>query len=450
MKSDEKKITLDDLEELMEDEKEGQSFFSFQNLFAMLVLNWQWFLLSLFIFACGALLYLRYANPVYEVSSRMLIKDDNSRRRNPTQMLSNMQDFGFITNSTGIDNEVEILQSRVLVRDAVKDLKLYTEYKLEGRVKNQLIYATQPLSVDLDPVHLDSLDKELLDVARTFKLRIHYDGVYYVTNIKLFANGKPEQNIWRKFKSLPVVIPTNYGVLTFTKNLRGEPMDSKRDLFITIASPMQVATSYLSRMTVEPTSKLTSIAEVTLRDQDVRRAIDFLDQLAACYNHQANADKNEIALRTEEFINERINKLNTELGTTEGELEEFKRRHAVTDLSVDASQSVRMTSEYSTRLSEANSQIQMLDYLREYVNNPDNRNQIIPSNVGLTDGASIRLINDYNQAVQDRNHLLQAVSEQAPQVLTLNATINELQSGIRTALLQARRSADIARQGIQS
>ena len=278
MKSDEKKITLDDLEELMEEEQESQSIFSFQNLFAMLVLNWQWFLLSLFIFGCGALLYLRYADPVYEVSSRLLIKDDNSHRRNSSQMLANMQDLGFMTNSTGIDNEVEILQSRILVRDAVKDLKLYTEYKREGRVKDQLIYATQPITVDLDPIHLDSLDKELLDVARFFKLHMHYDGVYYIVNIVLTANGKQEQSIWRKFKTLPVAIPTNYGVLTFTKNLRGEPMKSERDWFITIAPPMLVATGYLGRMTVEPTSKLTDIAEITLRDQDTRRAIDFLNQ----------------------------------------------------------------------------------------------------------------------------------------------------------------------------
>ena len=88
----------------MEEEQESQSIFSFQNLFAMLVLNWQWFLLSLFIFGCGALLYLRYADPVYEGSSRLLIKDDNSHRRNSSQMLANMQDLGFMTNSTGIDN----------------------------------------------------------------------------------------------------------------------------------------------------------------------------------------------------------------------------------------------------------------------------------------------------------------------------------------------------------
>ena len=129
-----------------------------------------------------------------------------------------------------------------------------------------------------------------------------------------------------------------------------------------------------------------------------------------CYNRQANADKNEVALRTEEFINDRMAKINDELGSTESEIQKFKQQNAVTSLS-DASQAVQMSNEYSTRLSEANSQIQMLDYLREYVNNPNNRYEIIPSNVGLTDGASTSLINSYNKAVQDRNRLLKAASE---------------------------------------
>ncbi len=145
-----------------------------------------------------------------------------------------------------------------------------------------------------------------------------------------------------------------------------------------------------------------------------------------------------------------MSKINAELGNTESSIESFKRQNSVTTFNVDATQAVQMSGQYSTRLSEANSQIQMLDYLREYVNNPANKFQIIPSNVGLTDASSVGLINSYNKAVQDRNRLLQSASEQAPQVLTLTSTIEELLQSIQTALLQARRSADIARLGIQS
>ena len=252
----------------------------------------------------------------------------------------------------------------------------------------------------------------------------------------------------RKTDSLPTTVRTSLGMLTITKNANHKFDDGKTYL-VTIRPPMAVATDYLSRLTISPTSKLTSIAELTLKDKNYRRGMDVLRQLSICYNRQANADKNEVALRTEEFINERMAKINEELGSTESEIQKFKQANAVTSLS-DASQAVQMSNEFSARLTEANSQVQMLDYLREYVNNPKNRYEIIPSNVGLSDGASTRLINDYNQAVQDRNRLLKAASEEAPQVKTLTATIEELQSSIKTALLQARSSADIKRQGIQN
>ena len=447
MKLEEKQEILGNIEELMDEEQ--QSLFSFQNIFAMLVLNWQWFFLSLFIFLCGALLYLRYTEPVYQLSSRMLIKDDQRGRRS-SQMLANMQDLGFMTNSAGIDNEIEVLQSRVLLRDVVRDLKLYTEYRTNGRIRDFIVYGNQPVNVDLDPASLDSLDKALLEggMVGSLNMQITRTDEGYKMEGKVF-NGGSVQIISRVVKALPASFKTAIGTMTLTEAARCT-MEVGEVSKVTLVPPMQVATRYLGSLTVSPTSKMTDIAEVTLKDKNVRRGMDFLRHLAECYNRQANADKNEIALRTEEFINDRIEKINAELGTTEGELEDFKRRNAVTNISVDASQSVQMSSQFSTRLSEANSQIQMLDYLREFVNNPKNHNQIIPSNVGLTDAASTRLIADYNQAVQNRNRLLQAASEMAPQVQTLNATISDLQASIQTALLQARRSADIARQGIQS
>ena len=124
--SDEKKISLEDLEDLLEEsESTSRSRLNFATIFATLVLNWQYFLFSLIILVCGALLYLRYTEPTYKVSARLLIKGDESRlRRNANQMLSNMADLGIMSNSSGIDNEVEVLQSRVLLRDVVKDLKI--------------------------------------------------------------------------------------------------------------------------------------------------------------------------------------------------------------------------------------------------------------------------------------------------------------------------------------
>ena len=427
---------------------EEQSWFSFQNLFAILILNWQWFLMSLVIFVCGALIYLRYAEPLYNVSALMLVKDDD-KKKNANQMLANMQDLGFMTTSTGIENEIYILKSRILARDVVKDLKLYTEYRSVGKIVKPLIYSTQPINVDLDPLHLDSLDKALLNGVNSLQMTISKEGKKYVVSGNVYYKGNKGKAFSHSFNTLPATFKTELGSLTFTKNL-GYDFEPDQVYQVTINPPMQVATGYVKSMDVSPASKQTSIAQISLKDKSIQRGFDFLNQLIVCYNRQANADKNEIALKTEEFINERIANINSELGTTEGAIEDFKRRNAVTDVGIDASSSVQMSSQYSAQLSQADAEIKILDNLREYVNSPKNKYQIIPSNVGMTDPTATGLINSYNQAVQDRNRLLKAASEQAPQVMTLTATIDELQQSIKNALLQARRSADINRQGIQS
>lgn len=446
---DDKKISLDELEELLENESgdEGGMRLNFQTIFSMLVLNWHWFLLSLIIFVCGALIYLRYAEPVYEVSARMLIKDEN-KNNNTTQMLAGVEDLGFLTNSTGFENEIEVLQSRVLLRDVVKNLKLYAEYRKEGRVHDVIVYPNQPVTIDLDPVHLDSLDINLLEKEQWLDMKIWRDNTAYMLTGNVM-NGKTKQaGFQHRFDVLPATFPTELGTVTITTN-PGNEWEPGYTYLVTIRPPMQVATDYLESLTIEAISKQTTIAQFTLKDNNYRRGMDVLRQLVVSYNRQANADKNEVAIRTEEFINDRMAKIDEELGSTEGEIQEFKQQNAVTSLT-DVSQSVQMSNQFSARLSEANSQVQILDYMREFVNNPDNRYQIIPSNVGITDVASTTLINNYNQAVLDRNRLLKSASEQAPQVQTLTATIDELQSSIQTALLQARRTADINRQNIQS
>ena len=446
---DDKKISLDELEELLENESgdEGGMRLNFQTIFSMLVLNWHWFLLSLIIFVCGALIYLRYAEPVYEVSARMLIKDEN-KNNNTTQMLAGIEDLGFLTNSSGFENELAVLQSRVLLRDVVKNLKLYAEYRKVGRVHDVVVYPNQPVIIDLDPVHLDSLDINLLEKEQWLDMRIGRENTAYVLTGNVMLKDAKQASFQQRFDALPASFQTDLGTVTITAN-PGKEWEPGYTYLVTIRPPMQVATDYLESLKVAATSKLTSIAQLTLKDISYRRAMDFLRQLTVSYNRQANADKNEVAIRTEEFINDRMAKIDEELGSTEGEIQEFKQQNAVTSLT-DVSQSVQMSNEFSARLSEANSQVQILDYMREFVNNPDNRYQIIPSNVGITDVASTTLINNYNQAVLDRNRLLKSASEQAPQVMTLTATIDELQSSIQTALLQARRTADINRQNIQS
>ena len=443
---------LDDLKDLIGDERKRADF-SFQKVFSLLVLNWQYFLFSFIICVSGAILYLRYTEPTYKLSARMLIKDERKQNSNASQLLTNMMDLGFVTNSSGIDNEVEVMQSRILMRDVVRELHLNADFRIKGHIMDKIVYRKQAVNVELDPVVLDSLDKDYMEWGEISSIQMEItrkkDG--YLVEGKSYHPGYEKKNQIQLFQknidSLPACIKTSLGTLTLTASDRFQ-MQTGETYIVTILPPMLVATNYLSAITVEPTSKRTDIAMVTLTDKNPQRGMDFLRRLAVCYNRRANADKNEVALRTEEFINERVKKINEELGLTEDELADYKRRHSMTGLSMDATQAVQLSNQFSARLSETDAQIRLIDYLRDYVGDPRNKYQVIPSNVGLTDGATTQLISDYNQTVLNRNRLLTVANEEAPQVQTLTATIDDMAAGISTALLQARHSADIARQGI--
>ena len=440
-------------------EAKEENSFDFRTIFTLVVLNWQWILLSMFIFICGALIYLRYSAPVYQMSVKMLIKEERNNRYNNNAMLANMQDLGIISNSAGIDNEIEILKSRILALEVVKDLKLYIEYQQEGRISKRLVYKYQPINIDLDAEHLADLDKMSSDFS--FKLTEDSDGTYHIKGSK----NEFEATI----PSLPAAVETPYGTLTFTKNLLAEQEEienarrrhafglendedeqkRKLSMVVTITSPTIVATDYVKALNVAPTSKQTSIAELTLKDKSIDRGIDYLNHLTICYNRQANADKNEIAVKTEEFINNRLEKINTELGLTESELEQYKRRNNLTQLRLDATETMTQANLYYGQLVEAQTQIYILDDLRQWIGTPENKYKIIPSNVGLSDVASSGLIQQYNKTVLDRNHLMASASENSPLVAVQTEALDQLEVSIQEALRQARRTADIKLQGIE-
>ena len=257
------------------------------------------------------------------------------------------------------------------------------------------------------------------------------------------------KNINRTFNRLPAMIGTRVGIITLTQNEYRTLADGQV-LEVTLSSPVWAAGKYAGSLTVSQTSKTTTIAQLVLSDEFPQRAIDYLKQLAIVYNRQANEDKNLIAVRTEQFINNRLEKINAELGNTEGELENFKKRNQMVELKINATQAVSNADEFSKRLTEANTQLALLDELNKYMNEPNNNHQPIPSNVGLSDESATALINEYNRIALQRNQLLHSANETSPTVTPLTAQLDDLSSSIRRAMKQARTNMEIQRNSIAS
>ena len=427
--------------------EETRSTFSFANIYTAVILNWKWFVLSLIICIGLAAVYLRYTTPIYQASAKLLIKDNDQNGGGRSANMLNSATLGMISNSNGFDNELEILTSHSLAQQAVRDLKLYVNYYHVGKVKDELLYKTQPINVDMDPSHLEKLNAPInLKIERTGN-SYHVTGTYFVPVNDDQADGP--FSIDKTFSQLPATIGTRAGIISFNANTV-VPMKDGDVMKVNIQSPKFAAYKYVGELNVSQTSKTTTIAQLTLSDENPQRAIDYLQQLSICYNRQANEDKNEVAERTEEFINGRLEKINAELGNTEGQLESYKKRNGMIDLKANATSAFSNADQYSQKLSEANTQVALLDEMQNYMDNPNNRFQPLPSNVGLNDDAATSLISNYNQLVQRRNLLLQSASENSPSVMPLTTQIEDMDRAIRRALKQARRNLDIQRNSVAS
>lgn len=427
-------------------ENEEKSSFDFAVIYTTLILNWKWFVLSLIICLGAAHIYLRYATPIYQAAAKLLIKEEqNGRRGNSIQSSANL---GIISNSNGIDNEMEILKSRTLAQQAVYDLKLYTTYRHEGRIKDHLIYGEQEVNVDMDYEHLKKLNAPMNFKITREGRNYHVVGSYFVPIDDNSYNPGPV-TVDKVITALPATLGTRVGMVKFTQNGNYMLRDGE-SLKVTMIAPEIAAGKYVGSLSVSPSSKTTSIAQLVITDEIPQRAIDYLKQLAIVYNRQANEDKNQIAVRTEQFINQRLEKINAELGNTEGQLENYKKRNNMVQLSMNASTAFSNADSYAQKLNEANTQVALLDELTKYMNEPSNRHQPIPSNVGLNDASATSLINKYNEIALQRNQLLHSASEFSPTVTPLTSQLDDLQASIKRAMSQARAGLNIQRNSIAS
>lgn len=176
----------------IQETNEEQSSFNFQTIYTAFVLNWKWFLLSIFICLGIGFLYLRYATPVYNTTAKLLIKDDkndNGGSGGALQALESMSNLGFISSNYGTENEQEILTSTTIAEQAIRDLKLYANYYIKGSVKKELVYKEQPINVEMDAPHLERLDAPLeLKITRdndSYKIT----GTYYIAENEVSFTG---------------------------------------------------------------------------------------------------------------------------------------------------------------------------------------------------------------------------------------------------------------------
>lgn len=438
---------------------EDDNGFDVRLLWVLLLRYKYWFVASVLMCLVSAFIYLRYTTPVYSIYSKVLIKDQDKKPYSTSSINSTFQELGFKNSSDGFDNEIEVLATKSLAKKTVKAMKLYTSYYSEGRVKNREIYGKySPYLVDLEDVDIDSLKS-------TIALEIEEKGSGAIVKIS-YRQKELEQTL----ATIPGRIPTTFGTITLERNPLNEMLERKANLEATLEddsvdeketetlghtlkvfiNPLdKVAMSYAKSINVAPTSKTTTIASVSMNDIIPERGADYIRRLVEIYNEDANEDNNFEARRTEDFIAERLGIISKELNLTETELEQFKTASGIVDYVNDARVDATQNVQYETQIVEVATQLNLVEYILDYVLDADNYLQVIPSNVGLKDNSINTIILKYNEIVMERNRLLRSASEDNPAVTVLTDEATGYFNGIKSSLQSAKQQLTIQRNQLQ-
>ena len=408
--------------------EQSEEQFNIQEILFRCLVHWPWFVFSVIVCIACAWGYLRLTTPVYNISATVLIKDD--KKGGGTSVSSELERMGldgFVSSSGNVDNEIEVLRSKSLSEEVVNNLGLFVTYMDEDEFPKKELYQTSPVLVSLTPQEADKLPGRM-EVAMTLQPT-------GVMDVQMKVGDKEYR---KEFEKLPAVFPTDEGTVAFFVNndtlsaVRPESVTKERHITAFINRPFSVAKGYASSLSIAPTSKTTSVVVISLKNTNPRRGRDFINKLLEMYNINANNDKNEVAQKTAEFIDARIGIISKELGSTEQDLENFKRTAGITDLSSEAQIALTGNAEYEKKRVENQTQINLVVDLQKYLQG--NEYEVLPANVGLQDGGLVGAISRYNEMLIERNRLLRTSTESNPAIVNLNTSIRAMRSNVQATL----------------
>lgn len=396
--------------------------------------KWWLFVLSVLTFAVLAVIYIKTTTPVYNIKSTVLIKDTKKAPPGDMGMLAEFGGLGSMgTNS--IDNEIEVMKSKKLMGDVVRDLGLQIfVINRKGFIEKELYGKSSPILVQVisEKTYENPTIEPLIVKISGDKLELSSDDL--ARNIV---------STYKKTISLP------YANILIIKNplyqkSKKEEIGELRIHYL----PFTKAVNYFQKITsIDLVNKDVTVLELGLNYPHVGKGKQIVNKLVQSYNFDAIEDKNSESEKTRDFIDERISIIANELGEVESQKEQFKVANKITDIPTEASLTLGNSATARARLLETETQLQLVGDLISYMSKLGS-NQTLPSSVGLSNPTASANINAYNQLILERNSLLENATPQNPVVADINRQISVLRSSVLDGLVKHRVALETSRNQI--
>ncbi|MFS4491351.1 GumC family protein [Maribacter sp. 2308TA10-17] len=380
-------------------------------LLAMFLPYWPLFALLIPVCIIGAWGYLKTTTPVYEAAATLIIKDEN-KGVDDSKVLEAMNPFD---SKKIVENELEIIKSRTIMTQVVKNLQLYAPVYEDKLYGSKEAYTTSPIVVELrNP-------ENIVEPAsgKSLKFYFEYDSLKNLVKIKN--------------KSYPIdewVEGPVFGETKFKLNAN-RSRTAKRALYFSFVHPKNLTRGLLSGLEASPTDKLSTVVRLTYRDPIPQRGENILNHLIAAYNQKAISDRDDLASNTLTFIDDRMKKVEKELNELESSIQRFRSEKGVVDLSEQGKLYLYDVGEYDRQIASISRQLAVLNKVDQYVISKKNQAGIVPATLGVEDRVLSQLLEKLYTSEMEYEKLRKTTAENNPILTAVADEINKIRPSIR-------------------
>ena len=378
---------------------------------------WPLFVIFLFLSIASAILYLKITIPKYEAGATIIIKDEKKGYDDSKLMES----LDLINTKKIIENEIEVLQSRTLMNNVVKKLHLYAPVFQAGKINSKSAYTAAPIKIE-------ALNPDSMMYAENVDIKYDKKSNLVVIN----QNFVGALNQWLK---------TPYGTLKFVPNKSYDGEIHDEPYMFSLLPVKNVTAGILSVLKVSASSKLSSVIDLSYRDESPKVAEDVLNELIVSYGDAALSEKNSLAKNTLSFIEDRLSIVSKDLDSIEKKLQKYKAGRGAVDISKQGELYLENVSSNDKKLNDLNMQVGVMDQLEKSASSPGNIG-MLPSTLGVNDPVLNQQMTSLSTLQMQYDKLKSTVAENNPLLLSISEQINQIKPTILSNIQSQRKSLE--------
>lgn len=397
-----------------------------KDLMLLYLSKWRWFLLSLAVCIGLAVVYLLRTPSVYTRTATLLIEDNDKGGSISASEIS-FADLGLFQSNTNVNNEIIAMSSPALMQDVVRRLHLDMTYSADGRFHDEVLYgSTLPVTVALN----EFTDGE----SASLTMYVDTSGAVSLYDFRTVLNGENVRYKDVVQGKVGETVETPLGGIVVNPTAFFHRVGSGMEITVSKSTLYGATTAYSSKLTVSLLQKEATVVSLSMKDVSVQRAVDVLNTLISAYNESWVSAKNQIAVSTSAFIDDRLRVIEHELGAVEEDISSYKSKNLIPDLQASSDLYIQQSSETEVKLLELSNRMYMVRYISDYMSREENAFELLPAGTGIESTGIEGQILEYNNKLLERNYLVASSSTSNPLVVDADQALQSMRATILTSL----------------